>query len=81
MHARVGATMPQLVPPGFEREAIDDDSSILHYRSARAGLAPMVLGLLRGLAKRFEVQIEVDHLEPTAAGHERFRIRTRKPGQ
>jgi hypothetical protein len=81
MHARVGATMPQLVPPGFEREAIDDDSSILPYRSTRAGLAPMVLGLLRGLAKRFAVQIEVEHLEATAAGHERFRIRTRKPGR
>lgn len=76
MHARVGTTMPQLVPPSFEREPQPDGSSILHYRSDRAGLAPMVLGLLRGLAKRFTVQIEVQHLEPVGPGHERFLVRT-----
>lgn len=76
MHARVGGTMPQLVPPSFQREPRPDGSSILHYRSERQGLAPMVLGLLRGLAKRFAVRIEVEHLEPAGPGHERFLVRT-----
>jgi hypothetical protein len=75
MHARIGGTMPKLVPPSFEREAQPDGSSIVHYRSTREGLAPMVLGLLRGLAKRFNVEIEVEQLEPAGAGHERFRVR------
>lgn len=76
MHARVGGTMPQLVPPSFEREPQADGSSILHYRSERPGLAPMVLGLLRGLARRFSVQIEVRQLAPAGPGHERFLVRT-----
>ena len=76
MHARVGGTMPQLVPPSFEREPQPDGSSILHYRSDREGLAPMVLGLLKGLAKRFGVRLEVRQLEPAAPGHERFLVRT-----
>jgi hypothetical protein len=75
MHARIGGSMPDLVPPSFEREAQDDGSSILHYRSDREGLWPMVVGLLKGLAKRFDVAIEVTRLEPAAAGHERFLVR------
>ena len=77
MHARVGGTMPQLVPPSFDREAQPDGSSILHYRSQRDGLAPMVLGLLRGLAKRFDVNLEIQRLEPAGPGHERFLVRVR----
>lgn len=75
MHARIGSTMPMLQPPSFEREPQDDGSSILHYRSDRRGLAPMVLGLVRGLAKRFGVEVEISCLEPVEPGHERFRIR------
>lgn len=76
MHARIGGTMPKLVPPSFEREPQTDGSSILHYRSDREGLAPMVLGLVRGLAKRFSVQVQIEHLPAVAKGHERFLIRT-----
>ncbi len=76
MHERIRATMPELMPPGFERVAEADGSSILHYRSGRAGLGPMVQGLLVGLAKRFETKLEVEHLtDLSVAGHEQFRIR------
>lgn len=75
MHTRIGGTMPKLVPPSFDREPLDDGSSILHYRSEREGLAPMVLGLLKGLARRFEVEITVERLEPDGPGHERFHVR------
>ncbi len=74
MHARIGGTMPELVPPGFEREPQEDGSSILHYRSEREGLAPMVIGLIKGLARRFDVAIEIEQLESTSAGHDCFRI-------
>ena len=76
MHARIAGTMPKLMPPSFEREACDDGSSILHYRSERDGLAPMVLGLLKGLARRFSVTIEIEQLEGDSVGDARFLVRT-----
>lgn len=75
MHERIRATMPDLVPPSFEREEQPDGSSILHYRSTRPGLAPMVIGLLRGLAARFDADLEIEHLDSPADGHDRFSIR------
>lgn len=74
MHMRITATMPGLVMPSFRREACPDGSSILYYESSRDGLAPMVVGLLRGLAGRFDVDIEVEPLGPDGDGAERFRI-------
>ncbi|MCK5943945.1 MAG: heme NO-binding domain-containing protein [Planctomycetes bacterium] len=76
MHARIGGTMPKLIPPSFDREPQEDGSSILHYRSEREGLSPMVLGLLKGLARRFDVEIEVTQLECDEPGHARFLVRT-----
>ncbi|MEO0651297.1 MAG: heme NO-binding domain-containing protein [Planctomycetota bacterium] len=75
MHARVGGAMPELIAPSFEREELDDGTSVLHYRSERDGLAPMVVGLLRGIAKRFETELEVEQLEPAETGHHRFHLR------
>ena len=74
MHSRIAMAMPELVPPSFEREAQADGSSILYYRSTRTGLAPMVLGLLKGLGTRFELELDVTHLPPTEDGVERFQI-------
>lgn len=76
MHERIASTMPGLVPPSFRREPQDDGSSILHYTSTRPGLAPMVTGLIRGLAKRFTVEVAIEHLEPAEDGAERFMIRS-----
>lgn len=75
MHERIRATMPDLVPPSFERTEQSDGTTILHYRSERVGLAPMVQGLLKGLARRFETTLEVEHLPESVAGHDQFRIR------
>lgn len=76
MHARIGGTMPELIPPSFEREPQEDGSSILHYRSEREGLAPMVTGLLRGLARRFSIELEVRQIEDSP-GYARFHIQTK----
>ncbi|MEM6672319.1 MAG: heme NO-binding domain-containing protein [Planctomycetota bacterium] len=75
MHARIGGTMPKLVPPSFDREPQPDGSSILHYRSTRDGLAPMVVGLVKGLAKRYGIEVDIEHLEGEEPGHQRFHIR------
>jgi hypothetical protein len=77
LHSHVALTFPDLRPPSFEVEWIGgrDDSLLLHYRSERTGLAPMVVGLLRGLGKRFSQEIEVDRLERRAGDdHDVFRI-------
>lgn len=76
MHARIAGTMPKLMPPSFEREENEDGSSTLHYRSEREGLAPMVLGLLKGLATRFSVEIHIEQLEGDDPHHHRFLVRT-----
>lgn len=74
MHMRITATMPGLVMPNFRRESCPDGSSILYYESSREGLAPMVVGLLRGPAGRFDVDIEIEPMGPDENGAERFRI-------
>jgi len=70
MHARIQMSLSDLDPPSFEVTDSGDGGFRLHYYSQRAGLAPMVKGLLKGLAKQFEVTIEVEQIESVAAGHD-----------
>ncbi|MCB1996276.1 MAG: heme NO-binding domain-containing protein [Burkholderiaceae bacterium] len=53
MHGRVEAVLPQMKLPRFSVEDLADGALRVHYRSEREGLAPIVVGLLRGLAGRF----------------------------
>ena len=77
LHARVALTMPQLKPPRFRLIPVDDQTMKLEYYSTRQGLAPMVVGLLRGLSVRFKTPIEIAHA--SKEGHEEFVIRTSQP--
>jgi hypothetical protein len=43
------------VPPQFSTRNETTHSIELEYRSKRAGFAPMVIGLLKGLCQRFEL--------------------------
>jgi hypothetical protein len=76
LHTRLGVVMPQLQPPSFVCSDVTDHSLTLSYHSKREGLAPMVVGLLRGLGKRFETEITVERLGGKGDGldHERFRV-------
>lgn len=62
MHSRVGLSFPYLNPPSFECSDQKDGSLILHYHSQRLGLAPMVIGLLKGLGKMFKVNLEIEQI-------------------
>ncbi|MEM7219556.1 MAG: heme NO-binding domain-containing protein [Pseudomonadota bacterium] len=77
LHARVALTMPELRPPEFRTERLAADRWQVHYLSERPGLAPMVLGLLEGLAQRFDREVEVQHLETVADSkhHELYEVR------
>ena len=56
MHARV---KPELRPPRFRVSNATDTGLRLHYYSDRPGLAPLVVGLVHGLAARFGDRVEV----------------------
>ena len=53
---------PDLNPPEFSCEDITDENLVLHYRSDRPGLDDLLIGLLRGLGKRFKVAVDVKQL-------------------
>lgn len=79
LHARVGLLYNGLRPPSFRLEALGPEGAVLHYYSQRAGLAPMVVGLLKGLAQRFTTAVDIQPLARRAAGddHDSFAIRLR----
>lgn len=59
LHTRVGLMYPQLRPPSFRCTDVTPERLVLHYYSSREGLAPMVIGLLEGLGKRFGQQLRI----------------------
>ncbi|MBX2882779.1 MAG: heme NO-binding domain-containing protein [Granulosicoccus sp.] len=61
MHARVNAAMPEGNMPEFTLSETDDGYQLI-YRSAREGLAPMVIGILNGLAEQFNESWEIKHI-------------------
>jgi hypothetical protein len=61
LHSRIGQNFSQLRPPSFVCEDLDDHTVRMHYYSERAGLCPMVVGLLDGLGKRFNTPVEIEH--------------------
>jgi hypothetical protein len=76
MHARVGLSFSDLRPPSFRCTDSTDQSLHLHYHSDRHGLAPMVVGLLEGLAVMFKTAIDIDVVASRDTGddHEIFKI-------
>jgi len=62
LHTRVGMMYPDLKPPSFICSEITEDSLMLHYKSERDGLDDLVIGLLRGLGRRFQVDVKVEQV-------------------
>jgi hypothetical protein len=52
------------------------NSLLLHYKSERDGLSPMVVGLTKGLGKRFNITCLVKQIEFKSKGadHDIFRV-------
>lgn len=77
LHVRVGLMYPELKPPSFRCTDVTEDGVVLHYYSPREGLAPMVIGLIEGLGKRFGQRLEIERLARREAGddHDSFGIR------
>lgn len=68
LHDRIVLTMPSLKPPSFELEEMDSVTYKLRYYSHREGLAPMVVGLLHGLAAETGEQISVEQIHHKSRG-------------
>ena len=77
MHAQFEATVEGLNLPSFDLEPQDESGIyLLRYYSDREGLAPMVLGLIDGLAEMFNESCTIEHLseESSTVDHEIFRL-------
>jgi len=70
MHSRMGAMMPSLKPPRFVVTKNPDRSMTLEYFSTRAGLAPMVYGLLEGLAIKHNTPVTITQISNRSANDE-----------
>ena len=76
MHAHMGAMMPGLTPPRFTVDAPSNDEIVVHYYSRRHGLAPMVRGLLEGLAEKYGDTVAITHTPKGArSDHDEFLVR------
>lgn len=76
LHSEVGRSLPRLAPPSFLCEEETETSILVTYLSRRPGLGAMVVGLLRGLGKRFGEEISVEWISHKASEEEgdRFRV-------
>lgn len=74
LHAHVAVGFPKLTPPSFWSTEASEVGARIHYQSTRTGLAPMVTGLLRGLAKLYGTEVRITHDRSVAAGadHDEF---------
>ena len=70
MHARIGVIFPKLQPPSFECEEEQNRLLKLKYHSRRKGLAPMVNGLVKGLGKRFNTDVEISQTQSREDGYD-----------
>lgn len=68
MHGRIELIYPDMSLPHFTCEDGADGEILLHYTSARDGLAPMVIGLVRGLATMFDEKVQVRQIAQRSQG-------------
>jgi len=64
LHDRITGTFLNYVPPEFRVEALENGHHKIHYISQRESLTPFVVGLLNGLAIRFNTTVEILSVEP-----------------
>jgi hypothetical protein len=75
-HARVKLLFPNLHPPTFKVSDLTESTLHLHYYSHRPGLAPFVVGLVRGLGQRFNTPVTTTLLSSREQGldHDTFLV-------
>lgn len=76
-HSRIMLYYPKLTPPEFHVSNIRENSLDLHYISKRAGLKDFVRGLLQGLGKLYNTEVEIELIASREEGatHEIYNIK------
>lgn len=76
LHTRISLMFPHLNPPRFLCSDVAAQSMNLHYYSERQGLAPFVIGLLKGLAQHYKTEAQVRQIAYIGAGsdHDIFEV-------
>lgn len=77
-HSRIMLIYPNLCPPEFIVEQVNEKKIILHYYSTRDGLTYFMFGLIKGIAEMFQQDIHVtlEGSEKKAVWHDTFLIET-----
>jgi hypothetical protein len=70
MHAKIKFSLPDLQPPSFRVSEMDASGFRLHYFSQRPGLAPLVRGMLKGVARIYGLTIDMQLVRSRADGHD-----------
>ena len=65
LHSHVANLMPKLEPPTFLVQNQKERSLELIYESNRQGLVPFLIGLTKGLGKRFQLNCKVTEISKT----------------
>ena len=68
IHAPINYCFPKLNPPAFQVEKKGEREFLLHYTSNREGLAPMVVGFIKGTGKRFGHQPVITTVQQAQRG-------------
>lgn len=63
LHAQIRLNFPELRPPVIDCEVAPSGQLVVSYQSERPGLAPMLVGLIRGLGKRFGTPVNVEYID------------------
>ncbi len=63
LHDRITGTFLDYIPPNFQVESLQGSRHRIHYISQREGLTPFVVGLLKGLAMRFDTSLSFHSIE------------------
>lgn len=81
MHEKISLHHPHLRQPTFWCTDVTPAGLVLHYASTRTGLSPLVMGIVRGLARMHHTRVEIEHRRRRADGapHDEFRVRLPQP--
>ena len=81
MHVRITKMLPSLVPPAFSIEELGENHFKIHYVSQRDGLAPLAVGMLKGVAQHFGGEADIKQLEYKGTDdHDVFEVRFKENG-
>lgn len=69
LHSRIMLMFREMVPTQFRIREVTEHSAEVHFYTLKSGLTDFIEGMLKGLAKIYEVEIEIIKLQTRAEGN------------